>query len=217
MQMLTSQVTTIGVIVEGDSKANTITGSSQDDNIAGGGGADIIDASGGADKVKYNSSASSIDGGAGLDTLVIVGSNDIVVDLTESASNENQIKTINAGNYISASGATVKNFEDVDASASTGIITIIGTDGTGSISSSMSSKGGSGSDIISGGSAADIIIGGAGNDILKGFSGNDTIIGGVGNDIITGGQGADTLTGGDGSDIFIFAATDLENDPSSAI
>ena len=54
---------------------------------------------------------------------------------------------------------SVKNFEDVDASAATGNVTIIGTDSDGSISTVMSSVGGIGNDILSGGSASDTISG----------------------------------------------------------
>ena len=127
-----------------------------------------------------------------------------------------QIKTITDGTTTSLTGAIVKNFEDVDASASTGNITIIGTDSGGSISTVMSSVGGIGNDMISGGSASDTISGGNGNDTLNGYAGAD-ISGGAGNDIITELAGADTLTGGDGTDTFIFASSDLEEDPNSSI
>ena len=49
--------------------------------------------------------------------------------------------------------------------------------------------------------------GDAGNDILWAAQGDDTLNGGTGNDILNGSSGDDTLTGGSGADIFEFTAT----------
>jgi Ca2+-binding RTX toxin-like protein len=65
--------------------------------------------------------------------------------------------------------------------------------------------------ILSGGGGDDTLIGNAGDDILSGGIGNDTLIGGGGNDILNGGLGNDILTGGSGSDTFKFTEAGTTN------
>ena len=82
--------------------------------------------------------------------------------------------------------AVTTGLEVIDASASTGVITIdadafVGTEG-------VSITGGSRDDALVGSDLADIIVGGAGNDNIEG------------------GKGADTLTGGAGVDTFYYAS-----------
>ena len=58
--------------VTGSSSANTITTGSGNDIIDGGGGADVIAAGAGNDTVTYRGTETSIDGGTGTNTLVMV-------------------------------------------------------------------------------------------------------------------------------------------------
>ena len=65
------------VTVTGSSGANTIATGSGNDTIDGGGGADVIDAGGGSDTVTYHGTETSIDGGAGTNTLVLASATDV--------------------------------------------------------------------------------------------------------------------------------------------
>ena len=191
-----------------ESDANILTGSNQADFISGGGGKDEIDGGAGNDRIQYDQTAKTISGGAGtLDTLVIIGSQSVIVDLSETDSGENQFKILNGSDYVDASGALVTGFENVDASGASGGVTIFGNS-----SVQLSTSGGSGNDTITGGNLNDTIKGELGNDNLSGGQGNDVLLGGAGVDILSGGVGADTLTGGDGLDQFVFQKDDLTSD-----
>ena len=82
----------IGVDIVGTTDANTITGSPQGDLISGGAGQDVIDAGDGSDIVDYSATASIIKGGAGTDFLRIIGNKDVIIDLSEVNTSNNQIK-----------------------------------------------------------------------------------------------------------------------------
>ena len=131
--------------VTGSSAANTITTGSGNDIIDGGGGADVIVAGGGNDSVAYYGSETSIDGGAGTNTLLLRAAG-----------------TINLGNADQSSGdsANVTNFQNVDASASSSAVSITGS------SSANTITGGSGNDTIDGAGGADVIAAGGGNDTV---------------------------------------------------
>jgi len=90
-----------GMNMTGSSGANTITGGSGDDVIDGAGGADIIAAGAGNDSVYYRSGMTSIDGGTGTNTLILLNS-----------------VTVNLANADQTTGdtANVTNFQNVNAS-----------------------------------------------------------------------------------------------------
>tara|TARA_Y100001968_G_scaffold47895_1_gene38159 strand:+ start:5831 stop:12373 length:6543 start_codon:yes stop_codon:yes gene_type:complete len=130
---------------------------------------------------------------------------------------------------VTGGTATVTDFDAetfslIDASASSGKLTVTGTSSDGNITviggsagdaitvataiasgKVHSLSGGDGADTITGSSGAETIVGGAGNDSLDGAAGNDNISGGAGNDTFsfaaTGQLNAgDTVDGGDGTD-----------------
>jgi Ca2+-binding RTX toxin-like protein len=78
----------------------------------------------------------------------------------------------------------------VDASAATGVATLLGGDGR---------------DALTGGRAADLLDGGEGNDLVAGGAGQDELRGGAGSDRLTGGAGADRIVGGGGVDTVSYA------------
>ena len=168
--------------IETESRAGAVARSTltgvEKATLRGGDGADRIDASGfsgkatllggaGDDVLIGGAQAILLDGGAGLDTIVVQGG-DITLTTTalvvDGASHalqgiERAVLSGDAGNNrIDASGFSGKSS---DASVKT----------RNSV----------------------VIDGGAGNDILVGTDGDDTFTGGDGNDTITGGGGVDTL------------------------
>jgi hypothetical protein len=179
-----------GSNLTGSAFADTLTGGAGWDRIHGGNGDDIIDGGAGGDwlygdagndRIVYNAANTTIDGGTGRDTLVLKTG-----------------ATVDLGNYATSQvvggNAYVKGFEDVDASAASGSVTLKASQyGSGL-------TGGAFADTLTGGNGNDVIDGGAGDDLIEAGSGNDVIFGGTGNDIIKAGSGNDTIDGGDGND-----------------
>ncbi|MEP4196906.1 MAG: hypothetical protein ABJL99_14860 [Aliishimia sp.] len=174
--------------IDGDANDNVLSGGAGDDTLNGGAGDDILSDGSGTDTVNggagndtyrlraglndLNSTGDSVDGGADIDTVEIIG-----------AYNTNAVFDMTAGTYTYSGGTnTVANFENFDASGllanRTDTYDVTGTSG------------------------ANTIIGGYNDDILDGGDGNDTIRGGDGDDILTDGRGTDTVEGGAGNDIF---------------
>jgi len=68
--------------VIGTGGSDTIVGSSDANDIQGGGGADVIDAGAGSDRVLFDSNDNKVQGGAGTNDVLVLGSNEALVDLT---------------------------------------------------------------------------------------------------------------------------------------
>jgi len=103
----------------------------------------VISAGAGDDSVSYYGTEASIDGGAGINTLVM-----------------RTAATVNLANADQTVGDTagVTNFQNVDASALSSALSITGSSSVNVLT------GGSGNDTIDGGGGADVITAGAGND-----------------------------------------------------
>jgi Ca2+-binding RTX toxin-like protein len=153
----------------------------------------------------FTSKGVSLDGGAGLDTLLAGAASDTLIG---GAGNDN----ISAGDgadviYGDLSGG--EGWSDV-INGEGGNDTIYADGAEGSKTANDTIDGGSGDDIINADGSeggADSILGGIGNDLILTGSGNDWADGGDNDDILDGGKGADggrdTLLGGLGRDIII--------------
>uniref|UniRef100_UPI00345CF17B calcium-binding protein n=1 Tax=Nitrosomonas sp. TaxID=42353 RepID=UPI00345CF17B len=141
-------------------------------------------------------SADSVDGGTGTDTVALTGNTAFTA--TNDFNNVQNIEAITVGNTntaitittqdtLVAAGATLT----LTTAANSGVLTFNGSADT---DSAFSITGGTGNDSITGGAGNDTLAGGTGNDTLVGEGGNDTITTGAGTDSITGGAGADTIT-----------------------
>ncbi|WP_417518115.1 beta strand repeat-containing protein [Minwuia sp.] len=146
-----------------------------------GGGADSLNA---ADAT----TAVSVDGGAGNDTLVSGAGADTLAggDGTD---------LLDFGNF----GGAVT----VDLAGGTANSAATGTD---QISGFEDVRGGAGADSLTGDAQNNGILGGAGADTISGGAGNDTLLGDAGNDVIDGGAGDDSLLGDAGNDTVSFAS-----------
>ncbi len=145
-----------GVKLTGSAQANTLIGGVHADVIHGGGGNDVVDGGAGRDqlfgddgndRIVYDKADSVIDGGAGLDTLVLKAG--AVVDLGRFSSSQ------------VTGGAYVTGFENVDASRATGGVNLTGSAQANTL------IGGVHADIIHGGGGFDTLTGGAGQDIFR--------------------------------------------------
>ena len=161
---------------------NLSTGSAAD----GWGGTDILQ---GIEQVRGSAFNDSIVGGAGNDTLIGGLGNDTLDG--------------GAGNDVAVFAGTFSQYV-VDATGTSGDITVTGPDGTDTVRAIETLQFDDQTyAIIQGTAQADTLTGGAGNDALFGGGGNDDLIGGGGDDLLDGGDGADTMAGGDGNDTYI--------------
>ena len=159
----------IGVSLTGSAGANTLTGGAGDDTIDGAGGADIIASGGGDDTVTYNGTEVSIDGGSGLDTLVMVATGGTTVV---------NFSVVAGADQTTGDSANVRNFENLDASALTAGISVVGSTSANTITT------GSGNDTIDGDGGADIINAGAGDDIVAYWGTENSLDGGTGSNTL---------------------------------
>jgi Ca2+-binding RTX toxin-like protein len=124
-------------------------------SVDGGAGDDTLSGGGDDDTLAGGSGADRLDGGAGTDTLSFAGRPaGVTVDLARGRTSE---------------GDVLAGFEAVD--------------------------GGDGRDRLLGSSAAETLRGGAGADVLRGGGGDDVLEGGLGADAVDGGPGDDQISG----------------------
>ncbi|SFS10949.1 calcium-binding protein [Sphingomonas jatrophae] len=136
------------VALSGSDGVNRIVGSRSSNLIDGRGGADVIDGGEGDDTIVYDATDTLVQGGEGVDWLVVRGAANI---------------DLRAADQGLGDAGTMTGFEHVDARGSVAAVTLRGSDLTAS-----KLLGGSGADTITFGTAGGEIIGGGGADILTG-------------------------------------------------
>lgn len=171
-----------GVVVNGGSGNDSLTGTTENDTLTGGAGDDTLDGGTGTDVFRDDATASvqtllggSYDGN-GSDTLISI----------EQA----ELNGNNSNNQI-------------DASSFSASVTLRGNGGDDTLTGTTSDdilEGGGGNDILLSGAGSDFIDGGDDADTLNGGGGSDTLTGGEGDDNLAGGSGRDSLQGGGGND-----------------
>jgi len=156
-------------VLTGTSGNNTLSGLVGNDTLIGGAGQDQVTGGTENDRIVMLVTAGDVDvadGGAGIDTLALVGVVDgdgvVVVNLASLTDQVTDIGTVNSESLVQ------KNFENLDASGLGGSVQATGN------------------------AAANLLIGSTGTDTLMGLAGNDTLDGGAGDDVMEGGAGNDT-------------------------
>jgi len=142
---------------------------------------DTIDLGGDNDTYAYSAtidSSNEIDGGTGNDTLTYGGATDLTFDFSATADN-----IVVDGSTPTAADGFYKNFESLNASGASGIMTVTAA-GVGST--------------ITTGTNNDVVFLGAGSDIVSTGGGSDTVTGVVG--------GSDTVNLGADTDSFTYQA-----------
>jgi len=127
-----------------------------------------------------------IDGGDGVDTLILTSGNDVFF-IDDVYSEHHSSLTLSSTTQGIVSTARMIDLETINAGDGNDIVDL--TSDNFVLTSGVS------------------INGEAGNDTLWGSNGADTIDGGAGDDSLFGGAGDDAFTGGSGSDTFQFTAT----------
>ena len=199
-------------LVAGGTGAETIRGGAGDDVLWGFRGADDIFGDAGDDLINWRSGATllapsdgddTIDGGAGTDTLDVVGST-----LSEVYSLVANGHGVLFSRTVLAMSLDIRSTERLELDMEAGNDTFVPPPGLPTLNT-YAVVGGDGNDTISGGNGDDVLLGvdgddtiagGPGNDNIQGHAGNDVLFGDAGNDLLFGGAGDDTITGNDGDD-----------------
>jgi Ca2+-binding RTX toxin-like protein len=188
------------IIVMGRGADLVVLDDGGDDTVSGGGGNDFFYY---GDKL---TAADRTDGGAGTDTIGLLGT----YDLTFAAHSLVGVERLALYTGQPSSGGTASSYtlRTIDANVGPQGLEVTAEslqagetlvfDGSAETDGAFRITGGGGSDSIAGGALADVLRGGGGADSLFGLAGNDRLIGGA---------GADTLRGGIGRDLFIFQST----------
>ncbi|WP_204115955.1 calcium-binding protein [Shimia biformata] len=130
-----------------------------------------------------------VDGGSGIDTLVLSDQNDAYFLQDDFADMPDGVDT-ELSPWGNESPARFRNIEIIDARGGNDLV---------DMTSHM---------FVSGGVT---VLGGNGNDTIWGSASSERLEGEAGDDIIFGGAGADTLVGGSGADVFEFTSTSSQS------
>jgi Ca2+-binding RTX toxin-like protein len=200
-------------LVAGGTGAETIRGGAGDDVLWGFRGADDIFGDAGDDLINWRSGATllapsdgddTIDGGAGTDTLDVVGST-----LSEVYSLVANGHGVLFSRNVLAMSMDIRSTERLELDMEAGNDTFVPPPGLPTLNT-FAVVGGDGNDTISGGNGDDLLIGadgddtisgGPGDDSIHGHAGADVLFGDAGNDLLIGYAGDDTIHGNDGDDI----------------
>jgi Ca2+-binding RTX toxin-like protein len=149
-----------------------------------GGGADTVSGGGGNDYVYYGSAftnADSNDGGAGFDTLGLLGTYSITLDADDMVGFE-KLALYSSGNPAAPNNYTVTT-SDANVAAGQQLMVIAQSLSEHETLVFNGAAETDGHFNIAGGDGADIITGGAGNDRIYGNGGADQLRGGAGRDM----------------------------------
>jgi Ca2+-binding RTX toxin-like protein len=195
--------------VEGNSLDNVILmGAGNDLVVLDDGGDDMVAGGAGNDFFYYGNSwtsADRADGGAGTDTIGLIGSTSIV--LTAGSMIGIERLALYTGGPGAPAHYDIRMAEANVASGEQLFVTAASLTSNETLTFNGGSEhtgrfvvhGGAGDDRISGGQSGDFLIGNAGNDLLSGNEGADVLVGGL---------GADQLRGGDfGGDTYLYRSS----------
>jgi Ca2+-binding RTX toxin-like protein len=162
----------------------------------------------------YGSGQTGLQGGDGLDILLIQANADLYTWRKFSSMETSYLLLISTPGAFRAPSLSLR--APKGSKVLNGIESFEYTGGAGNnfidaraFGAPMTLRGGGGNDTLWGTPFNDVITGGDGNDLISGGAGNDTIIGNAGRDILIGGLGADQLNDssvpltGSGDDILI--------------
>ena len=188
-------------IIDGGEGNDTITGGLGNDTLLGGNGNDVFN-------YTIGDGADARDGGAGTDTLRVVGTD--AADTLNVVFNGTALATVAGGTITGIEAVTADLLGEADtlvyAAASAAVTVNLAANsasGFTSVRDIENVTGGNAADTLTGNGVANVLNGAGGADTLDGGAGNDTLIGGNGNDTIRGGADDDTITWavGNGRDV----------------
>ncbi|NVE93272.1 calcium-binding protein, partial [Altererythrobacter lutimaris] len=201
-------------VLFGDGDNVIIAGGGDDTVSINGVGSDTVGGGAGNDRIEIESfdATDSINGGDGIDTLVIGSSSDDLVDLTQFAL-PTDIEFLETNGAVRMTIAQIQSLDGLNARelriADGGalalsiapVFTFLSAEGntvdfSGVTDTQVIAFGNIGNDVILGGAEFNSLNGGAGNDRLVGQDQDDSLEGGNGSDRLEGFGGEDSLFGG---------------------
>jgi Ca2+-binding RTX toxin-like protein len=199
----------------GSQAADSVVGGAGNDTLSGGAGNDTLDGGEGSDSLlggdgddRLVSTGAELftrfSGGAGSDTLALVGSGGATSIKNLKLDAAASIETIafeTGGGLGGTAGRDNFNLSGV-ATLVNGAVINMGADKDVFVGSQAA-------DAVNGGDGADSLDGGTGDDTLEGGSGVDTLLGGDGADrfVSTGVEGSTSFKGGAGADTLAFVGS----------
>jgi Ca2+-binding RTX toxin-like protein len=199
--------------VVGSALADQLIGSAGNEDFDGGDGDDFLELSAGGDDRALGgagddhvwlgaafTAADIVDGGAGTDTVSLVGNYNLTLGAATLAGVE-RLQLL-SGTIGGAAGHVTYSITTNDANVGAGVefFVLAGSlladeslafNGFAETDGRFTILSGAGNDILVGGGGVDYISGGAGDDRLYGLGSQDFLIGGAGADILRGGTGSD--------------------------
>ncbi len=186
------------IITIGGPNGDTLDGGTGNDILNGGGGDDTLFGGAGNDVFVIGDAAEHgggevITGGADEDVIRFASTTPGQTLVLAQGVTEVERVTISTAAGVS----TGRTALDIDASAVTSGLTIVGNAGVNKLTGTGFNDvliGNAGDDELNGENGEDTLLGGGGDDDLEGGEGNDQLDGGLGADAMTGGLGNDTYT-----------------------
>lgn len=205
----TATVTRTGLTVTGDASSTGIvlqlSTTVASLTLAGTAPIDIVDSAGGnalvgnagANTITVTNGVDSVDGGPGIDRLIV--DYGLATGPVTGNSTSNFTEAGGGGRTVTITGGTIENFTVLTGPGADTITTGAGDDYINA---------GDGANTINAGQGANTIIGGNGNNTITALDGGNTITAGNGTNTITTGSGNDTVVSGTGSGTIVTGAGD---------
>jgi subtilisin family serine protease len=211
------RVTVSGIAGPGDHLA----GGAGDDGLTGTAGRDLFLLQDGGDDTVFGlggndffyfggamTALDEVDGGAGVDTVGLLGSYNLVLGVNSLVGIE-RLALYTSGDVSAPHTYSITTVDgNLAAGETLSVIALSLTAGESLVflghaekDGSFNVQSGAGNDLIAGGLQADIVSGGSGDDLIYTLAGNDMLMGGAGDDQLYAQGGDDTLDGGAGKDI----------------
>ncbi len=201
--------------------------------VAHASGGNGITANGGNNVITVTGGVNAVNGGLGVDRLVVdyrLATGAVTGDSTTNfseAGGGGRTVTITNGTFenftvLTGAGADTLTVGDGNniIEAGSGANTITAGNGQNNITGGVNADtitAGNGGNVIDGGDGTNAITSGLGADIILSGTGADTIIAGGGNDVITVRGGSDSVGGGDGNDVLVIDYSAMTTDVTGGV
>ena len=168
---------------------------------------EILDASDGSgivgnagnNRITVSAGVDAVDGGLGIDRLVV--DYRLATGAVTGDSTSNFTEAGGGGRTVTITDGTIEHFTVLTGAGADTITTGGGDDIINAGAGANTITAGQGANVITGGNDADTIVALDGGNVIDGGDGTNIITSGAGNDTILSGVGADTIVAGAGADV----------------
>ncbi len=176
----------------------TLTGAAPFTVLDGSGGNGIV-GNAGDNMITVSSGIDAVDGGAGIDQLIV--DYRLATGAVTGDSTSNFTEAGGGGRSVTVTDGTIEHFTVLTGPGADTLTTGAGNDVINAGNGANTITAGQGANSVTGGNDADTITTGSGSDTILSGTGADTIVAGAGNDFITVRGGADDVKAGPGTDL----------------